>query len=141
MEDTLMDLNIIDSRLVKILQESAGKEELAVILSSGFSIVHGYYSTHMAREISARPKIRYLNDDFDAEHIAKCIANNDISELLPLVPFVVYSSRQRTESGLYFHLLIASHICDDKRGDIAKYINSAWKQKAGYDLNFPSKDL
>jgi len=133
--------NFIDSELEKQIRIFSEEKEIAVVLSSGGSIVNGFYSTEQPEIPTYLPQIKYKGNTFWAENIAKnmCSAQErdfaSIAFLKQLSPYALAVSAQPTKSGFRFQVLIAGDITDKKRDAILSVIEKTWKERVGYSLN------
>jgi len=127
--------NFIDSDLVDVIKELSYGHEIAIILSSNFSLVNGFYSTDCPEIPTYLPSIKFKGRHYWAENIAGDMAKRDYLKLQELAPYTLFESEEPTDQGSTFRLLIASDINDENKIEISKLIEYAWKERTGYCLN------
>lgn len=128
--------NFLDSELEKVIEKYSNGNEIAVVLSSGFNLENLYYSTESSDEMSAKPWIKYKGKNYRVEKIAEWMVTKDRSELKQFIPYRMFNSKEETEKGFEFHLLIAGEIKEYKKRGLAKKIDKKWNKDVGYSLNF-----
>jgi len=134
-------INFIDSELEKEIKKISENKEVSVILSSGSSLVSGWYSTEQPEIPTTSPQIKLRGKTYWAENIAKIMRetqNNDfyaITLLQQLYPYALVSSSKPTSSGFSFCMLVAGDIPDEKKRMLIFSLEKAWKEKVGYSLN------
>ncbi|MAG07846.1 hypothetical protein CMO89_00055 [Candidatus Woesearchaeota archaeon] len=121
--------NFIGTKLVDIIKEMSLGNDVAIVFSLGRN-VRGFYPAVNGSCIEYRGN-RYL-----ARKIAENIADNNFLGLFELQPYISCSSKEPTNTGERFHILVASGIGDSFKHDIVSAIEYAWKERFGYFISF-----
>jgi hypothetical protein len=125
--------NFFDSELESYIKEIMGDTEIAIVLSSNYDKVHGYYPTAKTDENQKEPEFLYKGRNYQSKYVAHLMAKRDILELQKFWPYFLFNSMKPTKSGEIYRLLIAINLAPEQMsgtessiGQLREIIEQRW---------------